>query len=129
MPIHHPPAVPCRLALGAAVVLLVAACAPRTVAGRSDGSASPPAVPTGLWVDATDALLAPTAEWTNKVELADLNGDGRLDLLFANGGDYSTPGTPERNRAFYNAGPGKPFVERTREVFGSTAASGSRGAA
>lgn len=119
MPIHHPPAVPCRLALGAAVLLLLAACSPRTVAGRSDGSASQPAVPTGLWVEATDALLAPTAEWTNKVELADLNGDGRLDLLFANGGDYSTPGTPELNRAFYNMGPGKPFAERTTEVFGT----------
>ena len=120
MPIHHPPAVPRRLALAAAVALLVAACTPRNVVGRSDASAAQPPVPRALWVEATDALLAPTAEWTNKVELADLNGDGLLDILFANGGDYSTPGTPELNRAFYNSGPGKPFVERTTEVFGTT---------
>ncbi len=120
MPLHHAPAVPRRFALAAAITLLVAACAPRNVAGRSEDSAAQTSVPRALWVEATDALLAPTAEWTNKVELADLNGDGLLDLLFANGGDYSTPGTPELNRAFYNSGPGKPFAERTTQVFGTT---------
>lgn len=120
MPIHHPPIVPRRLVRAAAVALLVAACTPLDVAGRPDVAAAQPPVPRALWVEATDALLAPTAEWTNKVELADLNGDGLLDLLFANGGDYSTPGTPELNRAFYNQGPGRPFVERTTEVFGTT---------
>lgn len=120
MPTHHPPAVPRRLALAAAVALLAAACTPRNVVGRSDASAAQPPVPRALWVEATDALLAPTAEWTNKVELADLNGDGLLDILFANGGDYSTPGTPELNRAFYNGGPGRPFVERSTEVFGTS---------
>lgn len=109
-----------RVALTAAVALLAAACSPRTVASRSDASAAQLPVPRALWVEATDALLAPTAEWTNKVELADLNGDGLLDILFANGGDYSTPGTPELNRAFFNADAGKPFVERTTEVFGTT---------
>jgi hypothetical protein len=108
------------LALAAAVAVLVASCSPRNVAGRSDASAALLPVPRALWIDATDALLPPTAEWTNKVELADLNGDGLLDILFANGGDYSTPGTPEMNRAFINQGPGKPFVERTTEVFGTT---------
>ena len=101
--------------LSTAALLLVAACTSRNVAGRSDASAAQPPVPRALWVDATDALLAPTAEWTNKVELADLNGDGLLDILFANGGDYSTPGTPELNRVFYNQGPGRPFVERTTD--------------
>lgn len=56
-------------------------------------------------------MLPRTAEWTNRVEVADLDGDGRVDLLFANGGDYSTPGVPERNRVFLNRGAGKPFEE------------------
>lgn len=103
---------PAALAIAAAL----AACAP------SDGPAPDvpvaAALPTGLWADATDALLDSTAEWSNKVELADLDGDGRLDLLFANGGDYSTPGDPEPNRVFMNAGPGRRFVERTAEVMG-----------
>lgn len=65
-------------------------------------------------------MLDSTAEWTNKVELADLNGDGRVDLLFANGGNYSTPGDPEMNRAFFNQGAGERFVERTSSVFGAS---------
>ena len=34
-----------------------------------------------LWVDATADLLPVTASWTNKVEIADLNGDGRPDVV------------------------------------------------
>ena len=42
-----------------------------------------------LWEDVTARVLPETAEWTNYVELADIDGDGRVDLLFANGGNYS----------------------------------------
>jgi len=76
--------------------------------------------PAHLWVDATAATIGETNEWTNKVEAADINGDGRPDLLFANGGNYSDPGTPELSRVFVNRGPGQTFVERTAEVFGPT---------
>ena len=55
-----------------------------------------------LWTDVTEHVLPETREWTNRVEVADLDGDGRPDLLFANGGDYSEPGEPERNRVFFN---------------------------
>lgn len=98
-----------------------AACTPpddgRPDAGHEASASSSFA---GVWEDRTEALLDSTGEWTNKVELADLNGDGRLDILFANGGNYSTPGAPELNRAFFNAGPGARFVDATPAVFGAT---------
>ena len=77
-------------------------------------------VPTKLWVDATPDTIGETKEWTNKVEVADLNEDGRPDLLFANGGNYSEPGAPEPSRVFFNMGPGQKFVEKTTEVLGPT---------
>lgn len=71
-----------------------------------------------FWTDVTSTALPATAYWTNKVEIADLNGDGRPDLLFANGGDYSTPGTPEPNHVFFNVGTGFKFDDATTRVFG-----------
>ncbi len=73
-----------------------------------------------LWVDVTREALPVTAYWTNKVEIADLNADGRPDLLFANGGDYSTPGTPEPNQVFMHVGPGFRFEDATTRVLGTT---------
>lgn len=108
-------------AVAALALAIGAACAPPDSGRTVDASASAPPLPRALWVDETDQVLDSTAEWTNKVELADLDGDGRLDLLFANGGGYSTPGEPEMNRVFMNRGPGERFVEATRDVFGSDA--------
>ena len=54
----------------------------------------------GLWQDATASTIGTTGEYTNAVELADINGDGRVDILFANGGDYEQPGPPEFSRVF-----------------------------
>ena len=73
-----------------------------------------------LWVDVTAEAIGTTKFWTNKVEIADLDADGRPDLLFANGGDYSTPGAPEPNQVFLNPGPGHRFKEATTEVLGAT---------
>lgn len=72
------------------------------------------AVPAQLWIDATDATIGATKEWTNKVEIADVDNDGRPDLLFANGGNYSDPGAPEFSRVFVNRGPGQKFVRANR---------------
>ncbi len=71
-----------------------------------------------LWIDETKKYLPTTAEWTNRVEVADINGDNRLDLLFANGGNYSEPGALEPSRIFINQGPDSMFREVTNEIFG-----------
>jgi hypothetical protein len=68
---------------------------------------------TFLWEDKTSTYLPVTAEWTNRVEVADINGDNLPDLLFANGGNYSSPGKAEPARVFINQGPGKMFLEDT----------------
>ncbi|HEY0138204.1 MAG TPA: VCBS repeat-containing protein [Nannocystis sp.] len=69
------------------------------------------------WEDATAKTIGVTAEWSNKVELADINGDGLVDILFANGAGYSTPGGAEQSRVFVNQGAGKPFMDVSAEVF------------
>jgi hypothetical protein len=71
-----------------------------------------------LWEDVTGTTIGETGGWTNKVELADINNDGLVDLLFANGGDYETPGKPEFSQVFLNQGAGKAFKEVTQQVFG-----------
>ncbi len=78
------------------------------------------ALPSDLWEDATSTTIGTTAEWTNKVELADINGGGLVDILFANGGDYDTPGTPVSSQVFVNNGPGEMFTDATESVFGDT---------
>ena len=80
-------------------------------------SVAPPDQPTALWSEVTDTALGTTAEWTNKVEIGDIDGDGRPDLLFANGGDYESPGAAVPVRAFANDGSGA-FREVTSTVFG-----------
>jgi len=73
-----------------------------------------------LWEDQTARYLPQTAEWTNRVEIADLNGDGLVDLIFANGGDYSEPGELELSRVFLNQGTDKQFLEISAAVFGES---------
>jgi hypothetical protein len=71
-----------------------------------------------LWEDQTTTYLPKTGEWTNRVEVADLNQDGLVDLIFANGGDYSEPGVLESSRIFQNQGADTQFIEITDQVFG-----------
>lgn len=55
-----------------------------------------------VWQDATPSCLGTTAEWSNKIEVADLDGDGALDILIANGGSYSSAGSAEPLRVWRN---------------------------
>jgi uncharacterized protein (TIGR03382 family) len=88
------------------VRLLAASCLSSLVWAAPTASAQ-------LWTDVTAETIGDTLEWTSKLELADVDGDGRVDLLFANGGNYNEPGLPEPNRVFLNRGPGAPFEEMT----------------
>jgi FG-GAP-like repeat len=99
----------------AAVIVLVPACKDdsRTVKSTMIGGES-----SFLWVDETEKYLPVTGEWTNRVEVADINGDHLLDLIFANGGDYSEPGVLELSRIFLNRGPDSMFQEVTNSIFG-----------
>src|ERR1051325_9326518 len=56
------------------------------------------------WQDATASCLGTTAEWSSKVEVADIDGDGLPDILVPNGGDYNAPGTAEPTRIWKNNG-------------------------
>jgi hypothetical protein len=49
--------------------------------------AAPQNLTVPLWTDVTKQAIGTTGEWTNKVEIADIDNDGRPDLLFANGGN------------------------------------------
>ncbi|MCA9635923.1 MAG: VCBS repeat-containing protein [Myxococcales bacterium] len=72
-----------------------------------------------LWEDATMATIGMTAGWSNKVELADINGDGQVDILMANGRGYASAEGPEVNYAFLNQGPGMGFTEVGAALFGA----------
>jgi hypothetical protein len=76
--------------------------------------------PDSLWEDATKTTIGATGKWTNKVELADINGDGQVDVLFANGGNYDYPGEPTFSQVYLNRGPNHMFKEATRQVFGTS---------
>jgi hypothetical protein len=96
---------------------------PSSAASAAASTAPPTPEPTegpydDLWQDATAATIGATKGWTNKVEIADINGDRLPDILFANGGAYETPGPPEANQVFLNGGPGQPFEDATTATFG-----------
>jgi hypothetical protein len=105
------------------ITLALVGCSTQQPAHDSEAPAERSASidPVGLWADATRTTIGETTWWTNKVELADINGDGLVDVLFANGGGYDAPGSPVFSQVFLNRGQGQMFEEVTRKVFGPTA--------
>ena len=95
-----------RLRLGAAALATLASLLIPDVA-RAD-----------LWRDVTDdALGVETGEWSNKTDLADVDGDGDVDLLFANGSAYNEPGQKQLNGVWLNDGNAK-FTDVSEAVLG-----------
>ena len=46
------------------------------------------------------------SDWTNQATVGDIDGDDDLDILFANGGNFSSPGAPQVQRVYINDGTG-----------------------
>lgn len=60
------------------------------------------------FVDDTDTRFPfpnPT-DYTNQLTIGDIDNDGDLDIIFANGGGFSSAGTPEIQRVYINNGSG-----------------------
>ena len=90
-----------------------------SMTGVALGQPNNEAIPTNLWKDSTAETLGVTDYLTNRVNIADLNGDGLPDLLFAVGGTNREPLEPTLSRVFFNQGPGKKFVDVSESVFGA----------
>ena len=66
------------------------------------------------FVDETDTRFPDPnpQDYSNQVTIGDLDNDGDLDMIWANGGGYSLPGTLERQRIYINDGTGV-FTDET----------------
>ena len=109
-----------------ALALVLSACGSESTpspSGSANASASASAEATpdspyaDAWVDATAGAIGETAEYTNRVELADINADGSVDLLFSNGAGYEAPGQLVESWVFANNGDGT-FTDISTDVFG-----------
>lgn len=64
------------------------------------------------FVDQTATRFPVQAEYTNYIAVGDIDGDGDLDICFANGGGYSSLGTLLKPRIYVNGGSGV-FADET----------------
>jgi MYXO-CTERM domain-containing protein len=70
----------------------------------------------------TPKPLAPEAEWTNYLTLADLDGDGHLDVIVPNCGGFFVPPSPQALRVYANDGKGV-FTDVSAQAVGGLVAS------
>ncbi|MSR29173.1 MAG: VCBS repeat-containing protein [Phycisphaerales bacterium] len=64
------------------------------------------------FVDQTSTRFPVQAEYTNQIGVADIDGDGDLDMCFANGQGYSSLGALLKPRIYVNSGAGV-FTDQT----------------
>jgi hypothetical protein len=88
-----------------------------SAAPASRGPATTAPASTALWRDVTADAIGETVEWTNRVELADIDADGDVDLLFADGAAREGPGDPVVNQVFVNDGAAV-FEDVSEQVWG-----------
>ena len=112
--------------LVAAVLVALSACTsgggdsePTGTRSPRQTSTSPTPATTPLWENATPPSFTEGRTWTNKVDLADIDRDGDVDILFAEGGNYDSPGKAVRSRIFLNDGSAG-FTDISRRVLGSS---------
>jgi hypothetical protein len=119
------------VAIGVAACLIATACSgaqerspetsasvPSTVASTaSPAEASTAPTSTALWRDVTASAIGETVGYTNRVELADIDADGDVDLLFADGAARDGPGDPVVNQVFVNDGSAT-FTDVSEQVWG-----------
>ncbi len=81
-----------------------------------------PAAAQPQFVDQTSTRFpASPFEYSNQVAIHDVDGDGDLDVVFANGGGYTSAQPPQILRVYINSGSGV-FVDETASRTGSAAA-------
>lgn len=90
--------------------------APAPPVATTSSTTSPPPPAAAYWVEATERTIGTTAEWS-KVELADLDADRDIDIIFANGGLDESPGPREPTRVLINDGSAI-VTDRSSDILG-----------
>lgn len=75
------------------------------------------------FVEQSVARLSPSTltEYSNQVAIADVDGDGDLDIMFANGAGFGSAQAPQRIRLYINDGAGFFTEESTTRLGAATA--------